>query len=196
MRQVLRAWPFLAAILCLLYDTKWVLLVLYWNEAPVWMLYVVPVGTAVLELFYWNWFIGWVPQWAQEQERARRAFHEFWEEGFGSRITRLWPNVQALAVAIWDWVVGRWNKEFSHERTYKKVIGRFTLWCFRTMPILIAYPLIAFLSIWPGGFLVAIPLCKTHKIRFGLVTLLLTSAASNCLMVRYGITALDWLFGA
>ena len=93
MRRAFRAWPFVVAILCLIYDTKWVLVILITADAePLW-LYGFPMSTAVLELLYWNWFMGWFPHWAKEQDKARDTFREFWDDGFGARITRLWPKL-------------------------------------------------------------------------------------------------------
>src|SRR3989304_6140645 len=58
----------------------------------------------VVELSYFNWFIGWLRRWGKEIPAARQAVDEFWKQGFGKEIAVLFPQMKALALRIWDWI--------------------------------------------------------------------------------------------
>ena len=184
MRQMFRAWPFVVAILCLLYDNKVIIPVLYAMEVPVRWYYAIPLVLAGVELIYWNWFIGWFAHWVKEQEQAREAFEKFWTKKFGGRISRLARQIHAWAV--------KFLKEMldgdGHWQGWK---GRLAVWCVTKLPKIMAYPLMVLLGMVPAGWLIGIPLCRSNKIPFGFTTLLLSCLFHNWLLAYFGK---EWLF--
>ncbi len=147
-----------------------------------WRLFWAAAFFATVEPVYWDWYAKWVVRNVKRTERIQRVTSAFVNQG-------LWQQCKAFARDKFDWFVeharihanGGGNEELR-ERAVALVRGT---------NVLMAYPLMLGLGIFPSGWPLAIFLNRIFPVPGGFILFLAANAVKTYL-IGLGYLSLPW----
>jgi hypothetical protein len=151
--------------------------------------YGVPLLMCAVELTYWYWFLGWFPRWSVQRELPQEYSQEFLD-----RILRLWPQLRDIAVGSWKWLDAFVRAKLFEDGPRRRRWGTILLKAIKGGSWVLVYLWIAILGVLPLGWLVAIPICRTHRVRFGFSVLLVSAMLSTAMIAWLGYGPITWLW--
>ena len=125
----------------------------------------------------------------------RETAQEYWlEYQFRERVLALWPQLKELGLSSWRWIDGFVRRKLFTDGPRRRRLGNILLTTIRGGSRVMVYVWILAFGVIPLGWLIAIPICRTHKVRLGFTTLLVSSVLSTLCVAALGYHPLSWLW--